>query len=88
MIQSPDGDVIDCVLSHLQPAFDHPELKGQMPLVNINEKQGFLFLVCVIVLVMVIERRHSFDRIHQRDQKELRVRLHRQCVRIFSFGQI
>ncbi|GAB2269811.1 hypothetical protein Dimus_004729 [Dionaea muscipula] len=31
-IQSPDGDVIDCVPSHLQPAFDHPQLKGQMPL--------------------------------------------------------
>ncbi|KAL7191924.1 hypothetical protein ACSBR2_023908 [Camellia fascicularis] len=30
--QSPDGDVIDCVLSHLQPAFDHPLLKGQKPL--------------------------------------------------------
>lgn len=33
-IQSPDGDVIDCVPSHLQPAFDHPELKGQRPLDN------------------------------------------------------
>ncbi|PON96688.1 hypothetical protein TorRG33x02_073920 [Trema orientale] len=31
-IQSPDGDVIDCVLAYLQPAFDHPELKGQKPL--------------------------------------------------------
>ncbi|GAB4860667.1 hypothetical protein Ancab_035830 [Ancistrocladus abbreviatus] len=31
-IQSPDGDVIDCVPSHLQPAFDHPQLKGQQPL--------------------------------------------------------
>ncbi|GMJ06670.1 LORD OF THE RINGS 1 [Hibiscus trionum] len=31
-IQSPDGDVIDCVQSHLQPAFDHPELRGQKPL--------------------------------------------------------
>ncbi|KAH9720343.1 hypothetical protein KPL70_006057 [Citrus sinensis] len=31
-IQSPDGDVVDCVLSHLQPAFDHPELRGQKPL--------------------------------------------------------
>lgn len=31
-IQSPDGDVIQCVLSHLQPAFDHPLLKGQKPL--------------------------------------------------------
>ncbi|XP_021292470.1 uncharacterized protein LOC110422779 [Herrania umbratica] len=31
-IQSPDGDVIYCVLSHLQPAFDHPELRGQKPL--------------------------------------------------------
>ncbi|KAG7019804.1 hypothetical protein SDJN02_18767 [Cucurbita argyrosperma subsp. argyrosperma] len=31
-IQSSDGDVIDCVLSHLQPAFDHPHLKGHTPL--------------------------------------------------------
>ncbi|KAM0944184.1 putative neprosin [Dioscorea sansibarensis] len=31
-IQSPDGDIIDCVPSHLQPAFDHPKLKGQKPL--------------------------------------------------------
>ncbi|XP_057774581.1 uncharacterized protein LOC130993635 isoform X1 [Salvia miltiorrhiza] len=31
-IQSPDGDIIDCVLSHKQPAFDHPKLKGQKPL--------------------------------------------------------
>ncbi|MBA0696488.1 hypothetical protein Goari_003035 [Gossypium aridum] len=30
-MQSPDGDVIDCVLSHLQPAFDHPALQGQKP---------------------------------------------------------
>ncbi|KAI4382466.1 hypothetical protein MLD38_008428 [Melastoma candidum] len=31
-IQSPDGDIIDCVHSHQQPAFDHPLLKGQKPL--------------------------------------------------------
>ncbi|KAG2409360.1 uncharacterized protein HKW66_Vig0000250 [Vigna angularis] len=31
-IQSPDGDIIDCVMSHKQPAFDHPLLKGQKPL--------------------------------------------------------
>ncbi|KAI3452695.1 hypothetical protein Pfo_009359 [Paulownia fortunei] len=31
-IQSPDGDIIDCVLSHQQPAFDHPQLKGQRPM--------------------------------------------------------
>ncbi|KAK4261358.1 hypothetical protein QN277_004365 [Acacia crassicarpa] len=31
-VQSPDGDLIDCVLSHHQPAFDHPLLKGQKPL--------------------------------------------------------
>ncbi|KAM7273091.1 hypothetical protein ACFE04_027755 [Oxalis oulophora] len=31
-IKSPEGDIIDCVLSHLQPAFDHPLLKGQKPL--------------------------------------------------------
>ncbi|XP_066377063.1 protein neprosin-like [Miscanthus floridulus] len=28
-IQSSDGDIIDCVPSHLQPAFDHPKLRGQ-----------------------------------------------------------
>lgn len=31
-IQSSDGDLIDCVESHKQPAFDHPQLKGQKPL--------------------------------------------------------
>ncbi|KAK7361646.1 hypothetical protein VNO77_03717 [Canavalia gladiata] len=31
-IQSPDGDIIDCVVSHKQPAFDHPLLKGRKPL--------------------------------------------------------
>ncbi|CAJ1974894.1 unnamed protein product [Sphenostylis stenocarpa] len=31
-IQSPDGDLIDCVLSHQQPAFDHPKLRGHTPL--------------------------------------------------------
>ncbi|CAI8608738.1 unnamed protein product [Vicia faba] len=31
-ILSPDGDIIDCVLTHQQPAFDHPLLKGQKPL--------------------------------------------------------
>ncbi|CAN6195191.1 unnamed protein product [Urochloa humidicola] len=28
-IKSPDGDIIDCVPSHLQPGFDHPKVKGQ-----------------------------------------------------------
>ncbi|KAI3976250.1 hypothetical protein MKX01_021792 [Papaver californicum] len=31
-IQSSDGDLIDCVPIDQQPAFDHPELKGQTPL--------------------------------------------------------
>ncbi|KAL6983729.1 hypothetical protein U1Q18_017108 [Sarracenia purpurea var. burkii] len=31
-IQSPDGDLIDCVQSHQQPAFDHLQLKGKTPL--------------------------------------------------------
>ncbi|XWS50913.1 hypothetical protein CRYUN_Cryun12cG0131400 [Craigia yunnanensis] len=39
-IQSPDGDVIDCVLSHLQPAFDHPELRGQKPLDPLARPRG------------------------------------------------
>ncbi|XP_074581656.1 protein neprosin-like [Curcuma longa] len=28
-IKSPDGDLIDCIPSHLQPAFDHPKLSGR-----------------------------------------------------------
>ncbi|MCL7036387.1 hypothetical protein MKW94_021042, partial [Papaver nudicaule] len=31
-IESPDGDLIDCVITHEQPAFDHPNLIGQKPL--------------------------------------------------------
>ncbi|EEE62480.1 hypothetical protein OsJ_17277 [Oryza sativa Japonica Group] len=31
LARSPDGDVIDCVPSHLQPAFEHPRLRGQKP---------------------------------------------------------
>ena len=28
LIQSPDGDIIDCVDIYKQPAFDHPLLKN------------------------------------------------------------
>lgn len=31
-IQSLDGDLIDCIASNQQPAFDHPELSGKKPL--------------------------------------------------------
>ncbi|CAN8294362.1 unnamed protein product [Cochlearia groenlandica] len=31
-IHSSDGDIIDCVLTHKQPAFDHPRLRGHKPL--------------------------------------------------------
>ncbi|XP_022135449.1 uncharacterized protein LOC111007405 [Momordica charantia] len=40
-IQSPDGDLIDCVLSHLQPAFDHHKLKGQRPLDPPERPKGY-----------------------------------------------
>ncbi|GAA0138483.1 hypothetical protein LIER_00222 [Lithospermum erythrorhizon] len=40
-IQSPDGDIIDCVLSHQQPAFDNPELKGQKPLNPPERPSGY-----------------------------------------------
>ncbi|THU71662.1 hypothetical protein C4D60_Mb04t03840 [Musa balbisiana] len=39
-VQSPDGDLIDCVPSHLQPAFDHPKLKGLKPLEPPVRPQG------------------------------------------------
>ncbi|KAF3493566.1 hypothetical protein DY000_02054678 [Brassica cretica] len=32
LLQSSDGDIIDCVLLHHQPAFDHPRLRGHKPL--------------------------------------------------------
>uniref|UniRef100_A0A2N9IQW3 Neprosin PEP catalytic domain-containing protein n=1 Tax=Fagus sylvatica TaxID=28930 RepID=A0A2N9IQW3_FAGSY len=40
LVGSPDGDIIDCVMSHLQPAFDHPQLKGQKPLDPPDRPEG------------------------------------------------
>ncbi|KEH38530.1 carboxyl-terminal peptidase, partial [Medicago truncatula] len=40
-IQSPDGDIIDCVLSHKQPAFDHLLLKGQKLLDPQERPRGY-----------------------------------------------
>ncbi|OEL19924.1 hypothetical protein BAE44_0019059 [Dichanthelium oligosanthes] len=31
VLSSPDGDIIHCVPSYRQPAFDHPKLRGQKP---------------------------------------------------------
>ncbi|KAL5063394.1 hypothetical protein RYX36_025131, partial [Vicia faba] len=39
-IQSPDGDIIDCVLFHKQPAFDLPVLKGQISLDSQENSEG------------------------------------------------
>ncbi|XP_021860144.1 uncharacterized protein [Spinacia oleracea] len=39
-IQSVDGDLIDCVLAHQQPAFDHPMLRGQKPLEEPERPKG------------------------------------------------
>ncbi|MED6114408.1 hypothetical protein PIB30_079966 [Stylosanthes scabra] len=40
-IQSPDGDIIDCVVTHEQPAFDHPKLKGHKPLDPPERPEGY-----------------------------------------------
>ncbi|XP_076941630.1 protein neprosin-like [Bidens hawaiensis] len=40
-IESPDGDIIDCVLYNLQPAFDLPELKEYMTMVD-----GPIYICC------------------------------------------
>ncbi|KAI5417052.1 uncharacterized protein LOC127073953 [Lathyrus oleraceus] len=40
-IKSPDGDLIDCIISHQQPAFDHPKLKGQKPLDPPERPKGY-----------------------------------------------
>ncbi|CAO2829328.1 unnamed protein product [Amaranthus hypochondriacus] len=39
-IQSVDGDLIDCILAHQQPAFDHPMLQGQKPLEEPERPKG------------------------------------------------
>eukprot|EP01018_Ginkgo_biloba_P008917 Gb_12467 [translate_table: standard] len=38
--RSPDGDIIDCVLAHQQPAFDHPQLKGRRAQVPPERPKG------------------------------------------------
>ena len=89
LLQSPDGDVIDCVLSHLQPAFDHPQLEGQKPLV--------LFSIFCLFLHKIYHKKifhtkwlfqfHSPPgRYHQSGQKVLTLRIRWQ--RTFSYGQI
>jgi hypothetical protein len=40
-IKSPDGDLIDCIISHQQPAFNHPKLKGQKPLDPPERPKGY-----------------------------------------------
>lgn len=51
--QSPDGDVIDCVLFHLQPAFDkYPMLKTTMPMVYLT-----CFFICSIQLLIIFSFR-------------------------------
>nr|CAB3468013.1 unnamed protein product [Digitaria exilis] len=44
-IKSPDGDIIDCVPSHLQPTFDHPKLKGQKILDPPGRPKNYNFTV-------------------------------------------
>ncbi|KAJ0724034.1 hypothetical protein HanPI659440_Chr12g0443391 [Helianthus annuus] len=46
---SPDGDIIDCVFFHLQPAFDIPELREKMSLVNLK----YLILARIRVMLNV-----------------------------------
>ena len=41
-MQSPDGDIIHCVPSHRQPAFDHPKLRGQKP--EVKPSSSYLHL--------------------------------------------
>ncbi|CAH1419884.1 unnamed protein product [Lactuca virosa] len=44
-IKSPDGDIIDCVLIHFQPAFNNPMLKVTKPL-NDGYRSGCYNLLC------------------------------------------
>jgi hypothetical protein len=42
--QSPDGDIIDCVLTHKQLAFDHPLLKNHKLQVKYFTMVNFFFI--------------------------------------------
>lgn len=47
-MQSPDGNVIDCVPPHLQPAFDHSKkLRGQKPEVTDQSINYSFFFVSI-----------------------------------------
>ncbi|KAJ0763294.1 putative neprosin activation peptide [Helianthus annuus] len=48
-IKSPDGDIIDCVLFHLQPAFDLPELKNKISVMVSNTMRIYTLLnICIL----------------------------------------
>ena len=79
--QSPDGDIIDCVPSHHQPAFDHPMLQGQRPMV--------LSSIASLILIIIIPFSKSkvyanMFRIHQRCPKGIAKKMN--PMKIFSFG--
>lgn len=57
-VQSPDGDVIRCVPSHLQPAFDHPVLRGQKPEVRHTQ----LLLSCSSYYLLALTRHRRLRR--------------------------
>jgi hypothetical protein len=84
VLQSPDGDLIDCVPSHQQPAFDPSKLKGQKPLVNaapffLRTFDLTLFVRCMLnrPVPMLIHSQESKGSFLRRRGVRIRSRLHR-----------
>jgi hypothetical protein len=55
-IQSPDGDIIDCVHMSHQPAFDHPYLKDHKIQVNLLQPHTSksIYFSCFWFLLLLI----------------------------------
>jgi uncharacterized membrane protein len=91
-LQRSDGDLMDCVLSHKQPAFDHPLLKGQKPLVNFvnwNKENSAIFFMLFKLLYfnfkLIIFHTYLIKyRILRKDQKAITKR--KFWVITFNYG--
>ena len=55
LIQSPDGDIIDCVDINKQPAFDHPLLKNHtIQVTSLIKKISFGITNNLILIVCMV----------------------------------
>ena len=61
MLQSPDGDTIDCVPVSKQPAFDHPFLKDHKIQVHFPHSRSILSLLFAFIFMYYFLLISCFD---------------------------